>query len=54
MKFEQFTHPDRICPECGSLLTWYNYTTPINKYGGGFSYGRYVCHNYGGCELAPG
>lgn len=47
-------HPPKECPECGSTMTWWEYRKPIPKYGGGLSYGRYVCGNYGGCEYAAG
>lgn len=47
-------HEDKVCPECGSEMTWYGYPTPVEWWGGGTGYGRYVCHNYGGCEYAPG
>lgn len=47
-------HRERECPECGSRLTWHPYGFTLDVYGGGKSYGRWWCHNYGGCELAPG
>jgi hypothetical protein len=62
---QKWVHPDQVCPECGSALTWFacephDINTMAEEADGTYVFatvlneGRYVCHNVGGCENAPG
>lgn len=57
-------HPEQECPECGDRVSWFaaeprEVQTYAEDQDGTFIQvtdvytGRYYCHNFGGCELAP-